>query len=176
MSERKDYICADQSERLIQLLAPNANQQRVTTVFDLGAGRGDLLAAAGLRWPTAQLYAVDIDGANVRAMQARLPKAYCINADALQYDLPHRLGLDEDSADIAVANPPYGALQSETDALKLLRHVGLADVVSHKRVNWEIVFLAQNLRLLRTGGALVAIVPEGLGSCIHFGELRAALM
>lgn len=170
------YTPSAQSETLIELLPPKANLRSVKTVFDLGAGRGDLLAAAGMRWPKAKLYAVDIDGDNIATMQIRFPKARCIATDALHYDLPRRLGLDEASADIAVANPPYGALQNEPDALKLLQHVGLADVVSHKRLNREIVFLAQNLRMLRTGGALVAIVPEGLGSCIHFGEFRAALM
>lgn len=170
------YTPSEQSKRLIGLLPHKAGQYTIKSIFDLGAGRGDLLAAAGLRWPKAQLYAVDIDVENVVAMQARFPTARCLTTDALKYDLPRRLGLNEGSADIAVANPPYGSLQSETDALRLLRHVGLADVVNPKRMNREVIFLAQNLRFLRKGGALIAIVPEGLGSCTHFDELRLALM
>lgn len=176
MSEFAQYYTpSDYSEHLIGLLA-QATSGKVETVFDLGAGRGELLAAARVYWPKAQLYGVDIDRGNVAAMRNRFPKARCLTADSLRFNLPSKLGLDEASADIAVANPPYGIIQTGDEVLRVLRQVELDCVVSHKRINREIVFLAQNLRLLRKGGALVAIVPEGLGSCLHYGELRAALM
>lgn len=152
------------------------DQTSVSTVVDLGAGQGDLLAAAYGRWPTAHLLGVDIDRCNVDAIQQRLPAARCVTADALKFDLPKRLRLEEGSIDLAVANPPYGQLEANTHALKVLKQVGLNDAVSEKRIRREVVFLAQNLRLLRHGGALVAIVPQGLGTASHFADLRAALM
>ena len=148
----------------------------VNTVMDLGAGQGELLAAAYQRWPSAQLLGVDIDKRNVATMRHRLPGIKCLTADALRFDLPKRLGMDENSADIAVANPPYGALESGAQVIKVLQQAGLDDVVSEKRISRELVFLAQNLRLLRTGGSLVVVVPQGLGTAPHLAELRVALM
>ncbi len=170
------YTPPDQSALLMHQLDATCDRNSISTVVDLGAGQGDLLAAAYGRWPTAQLLGVDIDRCNVDAIQQRLPAARCVKADALKFDLPKRLMLEEGSIDLAVANPPYGQLEVNAHALKVLKQVGLDDAVSEKRIRREVVFLAQNLRLLRHGGALVAIVPQGLGTATHFAQLRAALM
>lgn len=170
------YTPGAQSSRLIGELPAPTMRQSATTVMDLGAGQGDLLAAAYQRWPSAQLLGVDIDKRNVATIRHRLPGIRCLTADALKFDLPKRLGIDENSTDIAVANPPYGALESGSKVIKVLRQAGLDDVVSEKRISRELIFLAQNLRLLRPGGSLVAVVPQGLGTAPHLAELRAALM
>jgi type I restriction enzyme M protein len=78
--------------------------------------------------------------------------------------------------DVAVGNPPYGALQANASHLAILRDAGLSDAVSPKRLTRDIVFLAQNLRLLKPGGELAVILPEGLAVNHVYADLRAALL
>lgn len=145
-------------------------------VCDIGAGLGDLLCAVRQRWLDADLLAADIDPKNVAHSRARLPRADCRQVDALRHDLPKLLGVDEESMDVAVGNPPYGALQANASHLSILRDAGLSDAVSPKRLTRDIIFLAQNLRLLKQGGELAVILPEGLAVNHVYADLRSALL
>lgn len=147
-----------------------------TRVCDLGAGEGELLVAAKCRWRQAQLLAADIDPANVSFAKHRLGKAECRQVDVLRYDLPRLLGVDEESVDVALGNPPYGALDVQAKHLAILRDAGLIDAISARRVTRDVVFLAQNLRLLKRGGELAVILPEGLAVNSTFHDLRSALI
>lgn len=145
-------------------------------VCDLGAGEGELLVAAQRRWRQAQLLAADIDPENVSHARRRLGQAECRQVDVLRYDLPRLLGVDEESVDVALGNPPYGALEVTAKHLGILREAGLVDAISARRVTRDVVFLAQNLRLLKRGGELAVILPEGLAVNSTFHELRTALI
>ena len=145
-------------------------------VCDIGAGQGDLLGAVRERWMGARLLAADIDPGNVAHARSRFPSADCRQVDALRHDLPKLLGVEEESIDVAVGNPPYGALQVNSEHLSILRDAGLVDAMSPKRLTRDIVFLAQNLRLLKPGGELAVILPEGLAVNHVYADLRAALL
>ncbi|MBZ0093292.1 MAG: SAM-dependent methyltransferase [Sulfuricellaceae bacterium] len=93
----------------------------------------------------------------------------------LQVLLPAKLGLEEGQADVAVCNPPYLPATDIPGVHEILRAVDLHQCVSAKRVTTEIVFIAQNLRLLRPGGELAVIVPDGLATHHHYADLRQAL-
>ena len=172
MSLGQFYTPAQTGDRLIERL-------EVTDPFnvcDIGAGLGDLLCAVRQRWLGAKLLAADIDPENVAHARSRLPSADCREVDSLRHDLPCLLGVEEDSIDVAVGNPPYGALQANAGHLSILRDAGLADAVSPKRLTRDIVFLAQNLRLLKPGGELAVILPEGLAVNHIHADLRTALL
>lgn len=145
-------------------------------VCDIGAGLGDLLGAVRQRWLGAELLAADIDPQNVAHARTRFPSADCREADALRHDLPRLLGVEEGSMDVAVGNPPYGAMQIDPGHLSIMRDAGLADAVSPKRLTRDIIFLAQNLRLLKPGGEMAVILPEGLAVNHVYADLRAALL
>lgn len=157
-------------------LVQGVNNDAPTRVCDLGAGEGELLLAAQRRWRQARLLAADIDPSNVLFASQRLRKAECLQADVLRHDLPQLLGIEEGSMDVALGNPPYGALEVQSKHLAILRDAGLLDAVSARRVTQDVVFLAQNLRLLKQGGELAVILPEGLAVNQTFQELRAALI
>lgn len=168
-----------------QFLTPEAVTQEVIAgciadipahLLDLGVGTGHLLAAAHLRWPRARLLGVDIDADKLHSARRRLPLAKCVHADALRYDLPHLLGVKVGTIDLAVGNPPYGKFKATGDHRHILEAVDLSDAISAKRITREVVFLAQNLRLLRHGGELAVILPEGIGTAHFFAPLRQALM
>lgn len=144
-------------------------------VVDIGVGGGELLRAAHARWQEARLYAADIDQRHVEVARTHFPGAVCRHLDALHYRLPDKLGLGEDQADVAVCNPPYLSATNMPGVSEILRTVELHDCISAKRITTDIVFIAQNLRLLRPGGELAVIVPDGLATHAHFADLRQAL-
>lgn len=146
------------------------------TVVDIGVGTGELLGAAVQRWRQARLYAADIDSRHILKAQHRFPGAVCKQLDALHYRLPLQLGLEEGGVDIAVCNPPYLPAGNLPRVAEILGAVGLNDCVSLKRVTTDIVFIAQNLRLLRSGGELAVIVPDSLATQHDYSDLRHALM
>lgn len=148
---------------------------QVQTVVDIGVGRGQLLRAAQARWQDARLFAADIDPQHIVAARTHFPKAVCLRLDALHVHLPTRLGLAEGQADVAVCNPPYLPAGDLPGVHDILRAADLHDCVSTKRITTDIVFIAQNLRLLRPGGELAVIVPDGLATHGHYADLRQAL-
>lgn len=157
-------------------LVEGVGSQSPMHICDLGVGQGELLLAARRRWEQARLLAADIDPDNVALARCRLGVAECRHVDALRYDLPSLLGIEEGSIDVALGNPPYGTMEIRAEHLAILRHAGLGDVISPKRVTRDVVFLAQNLRMLKQGGELAIILPEGVAVNPAFEDLRAALM
>lgn len=157
------------------LLVGAMHSERPDTVVDIGVGRGQLLHAARARWAEARLYAADIDPKHVRSALGHFPDAVCRKLDALHIRLPSRLGLEEGQADVAVCNPPYLPADNLPNVGDILKAVDLQDCVSSKRITTDIVFIAQNLRLLRPGGELAVIVPDGLATHHHYADLRQAL-
>lgn len=148
---------------------------KVKTVVDIGVGSGQLLQAAQARWQDALLFAADIDPQHVVAARAYFPKAVCRHLDALQVRLPSKLGLAEGQADVAVCNPPYLPASTLPGVHDILRSANLHDCISTKRITTDIVFIAQNLRLLRPGGELAVVIPDGLATHSHYADLRQAL-
>ncbi len=147
----------------------------VQTVVDIGVGCGQLLRAAQARWQDARLFAADIDLQHVVAARTHFPQAVCRHLDALHVHLPTSLGLEEDQADVAVCNPPYLPAGDLPGVRDILRTVDLHDCISVKRITTDIVFIAQNLRLLRPGGELAVVVPDGLATNSGYADLRQAL-
>lgn len=158
-----------------QLLVSAMHSEEANTVVDIGVGGGQLLRAAQARWQDARLYAADIDPRHVKAARSSFPEAVCRKLDALHVCLPRKLGLEEGQADVAVCNPPYLPASDIPGVHDILRAVDLHDCISAKRVTTEIVFIAQNLRLLRPGGELAVIVPDGLATHSHYADLRQGL-
>ncbi|MDO9224964.1 MAG: N-6 DNA methylase [Pseudomonadota bacterium] len=158
-----------------QLLVSAMHSKQADTVVDIGVGSGQLLRAARARWQDARLYAADIDHQHVEAARNCFPEAVCRKLDALRICLPAKLGLEEGQADVAVCNPPYLPVTDLPEIHDILRAADLHDCFSAKRVTTEIIFIAQNLRLLRPGGELAVIVPDGLATHSHYAELRQAL-
>lgn len=166
------------SSLLVSLMAPD----RPGTVLDLGSGDGALTAAAARRWQDSQLITVDIDQ---NAPSTRLSfadsetgaKHFHIRADALNIDLPQQIGMPLGSVDVAVCNPPYIRLPWRKCYAELLEEVGLSKVCpAIKEVSADVVFIAQNLRLLRAGGQMGLIVPDGLISGEKAAEVRKVLI
>ncbi|WP_289282844.1 MULTISPECIES: N-6 DNA methylase [unclassified Methylophaga] len=144
--------------------------------LDLGFGSGSLLNAARRRWSELCLIGVDIDNDNVS--RAKLNSSIeALNHNGFDPSLPDIIKDKYGDIDLLVGNPPYFSRELDQDAKKILRKVGMLDCLpaNAKKVPAELVFIAQNLRLLSKSGELGLIVPAGLISGEKWKPIREFL-
>jgi type I restriction enzyme M protein len=152
----------------------------VRSSVDLGAGEGALSLAVARAWPLAQITTVDIDLSCRDALVSRLEDAGIahhlhVTADVLSTDIPLRLGAG--SFDLAVCNPPFFRPEWQREFADILREADFAEACpSLAEVTAEILFLAQNLQLVRQGGCIALIVPDGLATGWRARSFRETLL
>ena len=150
-------------------------------VLELGSGSGSLCTAAAKRWQDAKLVTVDVDsGAAGRldagSTTARLKHTHFVH-DVLDEALSERIGLKLGTVDVAVCNPPYIRPRWKSDFGKILEDAGLSGALASLRdAGADLLFLAQNLRLLRNNGKLGLILPDGLVTAERFSRVRETLL
>ena len=153
-------------------------------VLDLGAGNGALSSAAKRRWQRAKFITVDIDSKSQPSLfeggrsQTRQQHKH-VYADVFSINLPKKLGLNnaKNRADVALCNPPYLRPNWREGFEEILNEAGfITDIAAFKELSADILFLAQNLRMIRRGGQAGIIVPDGLISSQKFSGLRENLL
>nr|WP_244111649.1 N-6 DNA methylase [Burkholderia cepacia] len=171
------YTSAEVSRSLIERI--KAREPKL--VLELGSGSGSLCSAAANRWRGAQLVTVDVD----RQAPKRLVEEQIVLDsnhihfvhDALDEALSDKIGLCLGTVDVAVCNPPYIRPRWRSDFGKILEDAGLSGALASLRdAGADLLFLAQNLRLLRRNGKLGLILPDGLVTAERFSGVRKALM
>lgn len=145
--------------------------------LDLGFGSGELLRAARRRWRELSLIGVDIDQVNIeRANKKKLIQA--LHVDGFNPNLPEILSEKFGDIELLVSNPPYYSRENNSDIRQILKDSGLSECVSlsRKTIPAEVIFLAQNLRILKPGGELGIILPAGIISGEKWKRLREYLL
>ncbi|RPA64103.1 hypothetical protein EGC86_02190 [Shewanella frigidimarina] len=135
------------------------------TALDLGFGAGELLCAAKRRWDNLSLIGIDIDRKNILYAESnKLIKA--LELSGFDPSLPNIINDSFGEIDLLISNPPYFLCDLDSNNKKILQAIGLLDCISKnlKKVPAELIFLAQNLRLLTKTGEIGIIVPAGLVS------------
>jgi tRNA1(Val) A37 N6-methylase TrmN6 len=161
-------------ESVSNLIAFNLLGITPKIVVDVGAGEGSLLAAVNARWKKARLVGVDIDPA--LAQNNSISRVERIIADGLDHSLPEYLKSNYGKIDLAVSNPPYTSIQGSKNTELILKDAGLFDSIgTSKNYPAELVFLAQNLRILNKGGRLAIIIPSGIVNSDRWERLRRLL-
>jgi hypothetical protein len=158
------------------LLVSNLITPAPSQAIDLGFGAGDLLHAAKRRWENLNLIGVDIDQFNVaHANNSTSIKA--LHYDGFNPDLPEVILEKYGNIDLLVSNPPYFAKEVDANSRLILKKVGLNGCItrSSKKLPAELIFLAQNLRLLVSNSELGIILPSGLISGEKWIGLREYL-
>lgn len=162
-----------------QILVNNIYEKHPSTIIDLGVGDGSLINAAAARWQHAEFITVDIDSAvNAEGLQQQPIKKHTHhNIDALDAQLSEKLGLQWGSVDLAVCNPPYITQSWKKHFAEILEDAGFSGTISKiKETPFELLFIAQNLRLLRPDGSLGLIIPDGIISGERFTSVRRHLL
>ena len=147
-------------------------------VVDLGAGDGSLVGEAAKVWPDAHFITVDIDhqagSASLPQIRGTAFRHYV--GDVLDVKLASKVGLPWGEADAALCNPPYVRPKWEKQFAEILEDAGLSHVLPRLNdVPADLLFIAQNLRFLRSGGRLGLILPDGIVAGEKFAAFRKTL-
>lgn len=163
------------------LLAEQFGDIQPFNVVDLGSGKGSLSTSVVQRWQNVEVVTVDLDQSTSLALHKNLLEAGCKwhshhVHDAMDSSLPTLLG-GKGTFDLAVCNPPFFNPPWLPDHGDILRSAELSGAsVSAKEVTAEILFMAQSLSLLKDGGRLAIIVPDGLVTASRAKKLRRTLL
>jgi type I restriction enzyme M protein len=145
-------------------------------VLEFGAGEGALVSEACKFWKSAKFVTVDIDK---NASSFQLPGKTSFKhhvADALDPNLPEKIGLATGTVHSALCNPPYIKPKWRKHFGQILEEAGLSGVYPQiSSIPADILFVAQNLRFLRPGGKLGLILPDGIIAGEKCSALRKAL-
>lgn len=150
-------------------------------VLELGSGSGSLCSAAATRWHDAKLVTVDVDrrtpnGLGVKKGKPDRRHSHFVH-DVLDSALSDKIGLTLSTVDVAICNPPYIRPRWRSDFGKILEDAGLSDTLASLHdAGADLLFLAQNLRLLRNNGKLGLILPDGLITAERFSRVRKTLL
>lgn len=144
--------------------------------LDIGFGSGNLLRAAKRRWNDLDLIGIDIDYRNVQK-EEKFKEINAIELNGFNPSLPEMIINRFGKIDLLLCNPPYFSHQFDSTTKTILRAVGLLDCLSNKlkEIPAELIFLAQNLRLLSENSELGIILPAGLISGERWKNVRGYL-
>jgi len=169
------------SPEVSRLLIDEIETTKPRLVLELGSGAGSLSEAAANRWKNVKLVTVDVDRGTSRHFDGnttgtKLKHSHFIH-DVLAEDLSDKIGLALGTVDVAVCNPPYIRPKWRSEFGKILECAGLSDSLSSIHdAGADLLFLAQNLRLLRHHGKLGLILPDGLITAEKFNRVRQILL
>lgn len=158
------------------LLVNRFQNDNVRVAVELGLGGGALLSAVSARWPDARYVSVDIDPEHTRHSDSKSRKHSHFCADALNPELEDVIGLGSGVADLAVCNPPFIAADWKPVYATLLSRAGLPLPSKALKIGADLLFLAQNLWLLKNNGQLGIIIPAGIISGHRNASVREALL
>ena len=146
-------------------------------IVDLGIGKGSLTNAAYSKWGNAIFFATEIDSDQIIKTRNDFPFVNIIKADGLKVDLKEKLQSIVNNVDIAICNPPYLRIAKYNNTYnELFEKSGLENCINLKWFTSDLVFLAQNILLLKDGGILGIILPDGLVSNHEFKLFRQDLI
>ena len=145
------------AESLIKLIPTES----VGRILDLGIGNGSLSLAAKRRWSNSVVDAVDID------------QDICLRYETSEYqDINVKYGdvlslegtkhLIEGDYDLGLCNPPFFKIKKNNDYDEFFIQANLTGLSTLKNLSADVVFIAQNIKFIRPGGILMAIIPDGL--------------
>ena len=148
-------------------------------VLELGAGQGALANAAHRKWKCANFVTVDTDLAATTVLGGLASKASHIHHahDALDDELADKIGVPLGSVDVGLCNPPYVRPRWRSSFGRILEDAGLSGALqSVHDAGADLLFIAQNLRLLRQDGKLGLILPDGLIAGQKYRGVREVLL
>ena len=145
------------AESLIKLI----QAENVERILDLGIGNGSLSLAAKRRWGNSVVDAVDID--QDICHQYKISEYQDINVkygDVLSVEGTKHLV--EDGYDLGLCNPPFFKIKKNNNYDDFFIQANLTGLSTLKNLSADVVFIAPNIKFLRPGGILMAIIPDGL--------------
>lgn len=160
------------------ILIDSIGHVRPKLIVELGAGQGSISSAAVKKWEAARLITVDVDHGTRPVLIGRDDQNHMhYIQDALDDELADKIGLSFGSVDIGLCNPPYIRPKWRAGYGAILEEAGFSGALdSIHDAGADLLFIAQNLRLLKRRGKLGLILPDGLLAGQKFERVRAVLL
>ena len=163
-------------QNISKLLISKIFAKNPKKILELGVGDGSLFRAAKDRWKNSDLIGGDIDIRNVHSLKKEFPDTNIYFINGLSSNLRSDLKIEFGSVDVGICNPPYIAIKKSEDLGKILEQSNLGFLHEYSQVTSDLIFLAQNLLLLKDGGELGIIIPDGLITSHFFENFRRNLI
>ncbi|MFT5680320.1 MAG: type I restriction enzyme M protein [Myxococcota bacterium] len=148
----------------IRIAQPRPGQR----VLDPACGSGAFLLAARRQCPDAEIRGQDFDPRAVRVARTLVAAS---GGDPAWITRGDSLRSPPESADLILTNPPFAGEIQDADLLADFEVAGL-----FRRVERDVLFVEQCVRLLKPGGRLVAVLPHNKVGALAFAPLRRWLM
>jgi len=166
------YTESDISSLLVSLM----DTAKAANILDLGCGLGSLSFAASKRWNDAKIFSLDIESRH-QIVDSENQNRHHVVGDALIFNLPSTLGMMEGSIDLAVCNPPYIKPDWRDEFQQVSEQIGICKYSSITKIcSSEVLFLAQMIRMLKSGGEAGVILPDGIFTAEKFASFREFLL
>lgn len=147
--------------------------EKVHYALDLGIGNGALSKAVLKRWPQTCIDAIDVD---YDICNSEILKKCNINIQQGDILNVEDLNLLKNEYDLAICNPPYKRIKHENKYRELFIDANLNECNEQKCISADVVFIAVNLKLLKSNGILAIIVPDGLLTRKDYKPFRHAII
>lgn len=143
-------------------------------VIDPGAGVGAFSLAAKRRWPTAEVFAIDVNVATLGLLAAR-PQAdiNLVHEDYLEWAVGPNVPAS--SPRLWIGNPPYTRHQELSDGLKGAASRASGDLVTSRLAGLSAYFLAVTLAALAPEDAMCLLLPGSWTEARYGKPLRKKL-
>lgn len=162
-------------DKISNLLVSRILIKKPERIVELGIGNGSLVKAAQRRWSSSKIIGGDIDKNNVENLRTEFPNLDIFLINGLSSKLNSDLKVKYGTIDVGICNPPYLTIKKNIDVRTIIEECKLGKIEDYKIVTSDLVFLAQYLRLLREGGELAIILPDGLITSHQFRHFRREL-
>lgn len=133
-------------------------------ILDLGIGKGALTQAALKKWANADFIAIDVDKSNCDEIQKQQPRVKALHLNGLTPELNEKIEIEIGSVDVAICNPPYEKFRNNVFLDPLFDNAALGGCKKLKSITTDIIFLANNLSMLKENGYLGIIIPDGIAT------------
>ncbi|RLJ98802.1 N-6 DNA methylase [Tenacibaculum discolor] len=163
-------------ENISRLLISKILVKNPKKIIELGIGDGSLIRVAQDKWKDSKIIGGDIDPENVKSLKTEFPNLNLFLINGLSSKLSQNLKIELGTIDVGICNPPYLKIKKNGAVKSIIENCNLGKLDSYPIITSDLVFLAQNLLLIRNGGELGIILPDGLITSHHFKHFRKQLI
>lgn len=145
-------------------------------VIDLAMGECSLLIEAQRKWTNSEFFGNDIDLECCQKIENQSLNIKCFNKDIFKFNSINNILNNVGKVDLCLGNPPFYLIQQNEDTKKILSYFDLNICKKGKTVPAEIIFILQCMRILKKGGILSLILPDGFFVNKHLEYFRRFLI
>lgn len=160
------YTNRNLGERLFSLIPKNISY---ANIIDLSAGEGALLDIVQEIFSNVKIVGVDIDLGNIKKLKGSGLYDIFLADSTTQEGISIARNASKDYC-LALGNPPFKRIRITPHIKDVLSDFDV--FLSGSTVRAEVVFLLQSFNLLKDGGVLAFILPDGILTNSTFKKIR----